>query len=62
VGDLVHKYTESGLPIFKVLYKQFKSLAYLTFDVEQLQMQDGKTMLMFKFRNLPGIEHTITET
>jgi hypothetical protein len=25
-------------------------------------MQDGKTMLMFKFRNLPDIEHTITET
>ena len=62
VGDLITKYTETGLPIFKILYKQFKTLSYLTFDVEEMLMQDGKTMLMFKFRNLPGIEHTISET
>ncbi len=62
VGDLVHKYTKTWLPIFKILYKQFKSLAYLTFDVEQMLMQDGKTVLMFKFRSLEGITHTITET
>ena len=63
VGDLLMKYTETGIPLFQWTLERYKNLPYLFFDVDEFtDPNTGKSKLLFKFKNIGWVTQQTTET
>lgn len=57
VGTVLQEVLDKNLRMFPILFKMFKHLQYVFFDVKQLTGEGGMTL---KMKEIPGIESSIT--
>lgn len=57
LGTILNEVLDKNLRMFPILFKMFKHLQYVFFDVKQLGGQGGLTL---KMKDIPGIEPSIT--
>lgn len=57
LGTILNEVLDKNLRMFPILFKMFKHLQYVFFDVKQLTGQGGLTL---KMKDIPGIEPSIT--
>lgn len=57
VGTVLQEVLDKNLRMFPILFKMFKHLQYVFFDIKQLTWEGWMTL---KMKEIPGIESTIT--
>jgi hypothetical protein len=57
LGTILNEVLDKNIRMFPILFKMFKHLQYVFFDVKQLTGQGGLTL---KMKDIPGIEPSIT--
>lgn len=64
VGDLVQKFCETGVRLWQMACRvgMFKSIPYMFFDQTEILDPGKAPRRVLTFKNIPGIEHTISET